>query len=179
MGRTPLALENIKPGDHKLRIELSGYQSEELIIPVKPGDEGSAHFIRLDPISSTPTPTASPTATRSESSSVAQTSPSVSPVQSQSPYASERYPQTRERWLTETDVANLNYAELRYAINEMYARCGAPFASEPDIHRQFAAFPWYHPNKDIKLSQIEAAFSPIEKHNLDLLARLRDQKRPK
>jgi hypothetical protein len=65
------------------------------------------------------------------------------------------------------------------AINEIYARHGAPFLSEPEIEKQFRGFEWYHPDRDLKLSQIEASFSAIEKKNVDILARLRDQKRPR
>jgi YARHG domain len=125
-----------------------------------------------------PKPTArqSPTS-RPEPSIV---SPTVAPSETPSAFPGERYPQTRERILTEADVASLDSAELRYAINEMYARYGAPFLNQPDIEKQFRAFPWYHPVHDLKLAQIEAYFfSAIEKRNLDILARLRDEKRPK
>jgi len=46
-GKTPLVLDSVPPGDRRLRIELPGYESEELIVSVKPGDEGSTHVIQL------------------------------------------------------------------------------------------------------------------------------------
>ena len=92
-------------------------------------------------------------------------SPNVLPSGKPPAYPDERYPQTRLRLLTETEIGDLNYAELRYAINEIYARHGAPFLSEPEIEKQFRGFEWYHPDRDLKLSQIEASFSAIEKKN--------------
>jgi YARHG domain len=81
--------------------------------------------------------------------------------------------------LTEADIADLDYAQLRYAINEMYARHGAQFFREPDIRKQFEQFNWYVPLPEMTLARIDREFSRIEKQNRDLLSRLRDQKRPK
>ena len=72
----------------------------------------------------------------------------------------------------------MSYAQLRYAVNEMYARHGATFPSEPPIQAQFREFSWYHPNPKLTVEQIEASFSQIEKDNLELLAQERDLKNP-
>jgi hypothetical protein len=93
------------------------------------------------------------------------------------PYPGERYPQTRQRLLTQSEVDTLSFAQLRYAINEMYARHGAPFPSQPPIEAQFRKFPWYHPNSNLTIDQVEASFSQIEKDNLELLGHARDLKR--
>jgi hypothetical protein len=182
-GKTPLILENLEPGDRRLTIKLPGYRDEELIVSIKPGAEGSTRIVQLVPVEQpSPTPTARPSPTSQPKPIIVPptASPTVAPSPRSSTYPGERYPQTRERFLTEADVANLDYAELRYAINEMYARYGAPFLSEPDFEKQFRKFAWYHPIHDLKPEQIEASFfSAIEKKNVDILARFRDQKRPK
>jgi hypothetical protein len=93
------------------------------------------------------------------------------------PYPGERYPQTRQRLLTKAEIASLNDAQLRYAINEMYARHGYTFPSEPPIRAQFREFSWYRPNPKPTVEQIEDSFSQIEKDNLELLVQVRDRKR--
>jgi YARHG domain/PEGA domain len=181
-GKTPLIVENVTPGERQLKIELPGYKIERLTVSVRPGDEGFTCIVQLVPVDQ-PSPEPVPTESLFGHSNVTILSPGVppniSPSLKPSAYAGERYPQTRERLLTEAEIADLSYAELRSAINEMYARHGAPFPSEPEIEKQFRAFEWYHPDRDLKLSQIEADFSAIEKKNVDILARLRDQKRPR
>jgi hypothetical protein len=181
-GKTPLVLENLAPGDCRLKIGLSGYEAQQLIVSVKPGDEGSTRIIQLVPAEqSSAASTATQTATSQTDFTIVSgsTTPDVLTSERPSAYPGERYPQTHERLLPEAEIADLNYAELRYAINEIYARHGAPFLSEPEIEKQFRAFDWYHPSRDLKLSQIEASFSAIEKKNVEILAHLRDQKRPR
>jgi YARHG domain/Outer membrane lipoprotein len=92
-------------------------------------------------------------------------------------YPGERYPLTRQRLLTMADVDSLSSAQLRYAINEMYARHGATFPSQPPIEAQFRKFPWYHPNPMLTFEQIEDTFSQIERDNLALLGQVREMKR--
>jgi hypothetical protein len=211
-GTTPLSLDRIVPGEKHLRIELEGYQDEQLIVVIKPGDQRFLPTVTLiakkepsptaTPINVTPTvtpgptfrphlvtPTVTPTITPLQVSPTVSpppvtptatpvpTSPSITPTQGT--YPGEKYPQTRDRVLAETEVASLDYAELRYAINEMYARHGAQFLKEPEVRKQFEAFSWYYPIPGITLAQIDAEFSRIESQNRDLLARLRDQKRPR
>jgi outer membrane protein assembly factor BamD (BamD/ComL family) len=92
-------------------------------------------------------------------------------------YPGERFPQTRQRLLTMADVVSLSNAQLRYAINEMYARHGATFPSQPPIEAQFRKFSWYHPNPMLTFEQIEDSFSQIERDNLALLGQVREMKR--
>jgi hypothetical protein len=91
-------------------------------------------------------------------------------------YPGELYPETRQRLLTKAEVASLNDAQLRYAINEMYARHGYTFPLEPPIKAQFRKFSWYHPDPNSG-EQIEGSFSRIEKDNLELLVQVRDRRR--
>ncbi len=70
--------------------------------------------------------------------------PDSSSGSSESSFEGERYSQTRTSYLSDSDVADWNFDEVRYAINEMYARHGYSFKSKT-IRKQFSTFPWYRP----------------------------------
>jgi hypothetical protein len=74
------------------------------------------------------------------------------------------------------DFSHLGRDELRYAINEMFARRGALFGNQ-DVLAAFEGFDWYRPIVTMTLEDIEAGFSVHEKANLKILAGLRDQKK--
>jgi hypothetical protein len=93
------------------------------------------------------------------------------------PFQGERYPQTRLRLLSSDDVKGLSIAQLRYAINEVYARYGATFPNTPDIQRQFERFSWYHSNPSLTFEAIDRMMSEVEKKNVKLLALRRESKR--
>lgn len=59
-GKTPLILENVTPGDRQLTIKLPGYIAEELVVPVRPGDEGFTRIVQLVPVEQLPFMTSSP-----------------------------------------------------------------------------------------------------------------------
>src|SRR5260370_41399949 len=80
----------------------------------------------------------------------------------------ERFPQLRQRLLTKPDIENSSYAQLRYAINETYARHGATFHDQA-IEKQFKQFVWYKAHHERSLEQIESSFSEQEKKNIALL----------
>ena len=88
----------------------------------------------------------------------------------------ERYSQTRTGLMSAADVRSLTAAQLRYAINEMFARHGASFP-QPELRKQFRQFGWYHPRPGLSFDQVEAEFSNIEKTNLKLLAAIRDARK--
>jgi hypothetical protein len=213
-GNTPLVLGDLAPGERHLRIQLKGYQDEQLVVVIEPGGQRSFPLITLvrnkeSAASVTPAPTSpaetashapttpvvtpapiSPAVTPAPTSPAdteAPISPAVTPSSSVSPavnpsnggFPGERFPQTRLRVLRETDVADLDYNDLQYAINEMYARHGAQFVRNPEIRKQFEPLSWYFPITGMTLGRIDREFSHIESQNRDLLARLRDQKRPK
>jgi len=75
--------------------------------------------------------------------------------------------------LTAEDVKRLSTVQLRYAINEVYARYGATFPKTPEIQRQFEQFSWYHPNPSLSYEAIDALMSDVERQNVKLLARER------
>lgn len=79
----------------------------------------------------------------------------------------ERFPETRLVRLSRAQAASMSQSQIRYAINEMYARHG--FASSNAIFKQFVGLDWYHPNPNIPIDGVRAMLSPIERANLDLL----------
>jgi formylglycine-generating enzyme required for sulfatase activity len=110
----------------------------------------------------------------------------VSPTQSETPapglapvltstarWPGERYPQTRQRLLDPSELLGLTSAELRYAINEVYARHGATFPRTPEVERQFRRYPWYQPAPGLSFEQIEGKFSAIEAANVKLMGDFR------
>lgn len=105
-----------------------------------------------------------------ESSSIA----SVPSVQTESrSLLGEKYPHTRLLLLTPADVSRMSHDELRYAINEMFARHGADFRTR-EIKQHFERFPWYRSRPGLTYDQIEAGFSNLEKENLKVLGAARD-----
>lgn len=85
----------------------------------------------------------------------------------------EQFPETRSRLMTSWEVESWTAAQLRYAINEMYARHGADFLDK-QIREQFSAFEWYHPRPGQNYDQTEKLFSQTEVDNLKLLGYYRD-----
>jgi chemotaxis protein histidine kinase CheA len=128
----------------------------------------------VTPLPTSPTETPVPT---SPTETPASTSPTATPRGTG--LAGERYPQTRLHILTWADVADLDYTDLQYAINEMYARHGEQFLKDPGIRSQFEKFNWYVPMPGMTMSRAEREFSRVERQNRDLLARAHAQKRPK
>ncbi len=86
----------------------------------------------------------------------------------------ERYPRTRMFFLSAEEVEGLNADQLRYAINEMYARHGAEFKN-PELKGQFEKLPWYQPVKKRSYDDAELLFSAIETQNIKILGLRRDE----
>lgn len=85
----------------------------------------------------------------------------------------ERFPETRQVSLSLPDLQRLSAEDLRYAINEMFARHGADFP-KAEVKSQFVGFPWYRPRPGMELDEIESRFfSPLERENLKLLGEAR------
>jgi hypothetical protein len=101
--------------------------------------------------------------------------PLTASVPQQGSYPGERFPQTRQVPLVPQDLQKLSADDLRYAINEMFARHGADFPKE-EVKSQFARFPWYRPRPGVDVDEIESRFfSQMEKDNLKLLGEARNQ----
>ena len=85
----------------------------------------------------------------------------------------EKFPQTRERLLSASDIASWDFASVRYAINEIYARHGYAFQN-PDIRQRFQTFSWYHSKPGISMEELEKRYlSRVEFGNAKLLAERR------
>lgn len=97
-------------------------------------------------------------------------------IHAQKPLDGERFPQTRTDDLSEEVVSNLGDGDLRYAINEMYARYGMTF-KDKSLQSQFEQTTWYRPNDAWTMPQVEAAFSPREHANLASLVSERASRR--
>jgi len=93
-----------------------------------------------------------------------------------STFPGERFPETRSRILSNSDVAKWSDDKLRYAINEMYARHSAEFRDK-DIKRHFSGFSWYHPGTGKSYDDAETEFSDIEKRNVDFLGSYRSSRK--
>ena len=95
------------------------------------------------------------------------------------PMVGERYPETRLRLIEPAYTEKLSTGELRYAINEMYARHGAVFPQK-EISAVFQTKEWYRPRPDLSFDQIEErAFSDIERLNIKTLGEARASKAKK
>jgi hypothetical protein len=90
-------------------------------------------------------------------------------------FPGERFPATRLDELTVSDVNESSLNDIRYAINEMFARHGAEF-EDKKVTKQFEQFPWYKPRPGLTFDDIENEFSDLEKQNLKVLGRCRDAK---
>ena len=88
----------------------------------------------------------------------------------------ERFPETRTRDLDAEEIAQMSDEDVRFAINEMFARYGMTFRDK-DLQAQFEPYKWYQPNDKWTPNQIERQFSKREKRNADLLAAERNDRK--
>ena len=97
------------------------------------------------------------------------------PVDEQQDLEGERFPATREQEITVADANELELADVKYAIFEMFARHGAEI-HDHQMAQVFSKMPWYQAKPGLSFDDAETEFSEIEKHNLDVLRRVRDAK---
>jgi hypothetical protein len=105
----------------------------------------------------------------------AETAEAPPPAEGPSEMEGEKFPATREEPITIADANELELSDIRYAINEMFARHGANF-KDAKIKKTFSEFSWYQPRSDVIFEDIEGEFSDVEKNNLAVLRRCRDAK---
>jgi hypothetical protein len=91
-------------------------------------------------------------------------------------FPGEQFARTRTEELTQSDLNRWNYSEVRYAINEMFARHGLIFTGE--IGKVFKKKSWYKPDTSDQ-DVVYARFSKLEKSNLDMLKAQAQQLAPK
>jgi len=92
----------------------------------------------------------------------------------QGTFAGERFPVTRMRLLGESEVSNWSATNVRYAINEMYARRGYDFSDNREVKRQFSKLSWYQPRARLSMEAIDEEFTDVEKQNVKVLGKFRD-----
>jgi hypothetical protein len=87
----------------------------------------------------------------------------------------ELFPETRTRLLTDTDVSQMSYAKVRYAINEIYARHGFVFDGSNAIQKHFESLDWYRADDGLmEQSKVDPLLTDNERANLKVLGRRRD-----
>lgn len=87
----------------------------------------------------------------------------------------ERFPQTRRAALSTQQINALSDADLRYAINEIYARYGLIF-KDASVQKQFCQRSWYRPRVKRTAPQIEKLMTKTEKSNLKALVQSRSRR---
>jgi hypothetical protein len=97
-------------------------------------------------------------------------------VRSTEPLEGERFPATRTDEIGLDYVYNLNDDDLRYAINEMYARFGMTF-KDKSYQANFEGKSWYQPNDEWTPAQIKRAMTARERTNLEVLVGERNSRR--
>ena len=84
----------------------------------------------------------------------------------------EVFPDSTNRYLTEEEVKALDQTQIRYAINEIYARRGYVF-QDKELSDHFSKFSWYEPTVN-SMGDIENKFNEFEEANVKLLAKYRN-----
>lgn len=85
----------------------------------------------------------------------------------------EKYPQTKSRVLSTSEVAEMSTSQRRYAINEIYARHGLLFG-DLTLRKQFLKYDWYKPQPGQSMAVTKAKFSRIERQNVERLGLARE-----
>ncbi len=76
-----------------------------------------------------------------------------------------KYPQASIRYLDDNDLRFLTKTELQIMRNEIFARHGYIFKTNPEMVRYFSSQPWYIP----LYSNVNGMLTEIEKRNLNLI----------
>lgn len=77
--------------------------------------------------------------------------------------------------LTKENIQHLSKKEVKLAINELFARKGYDFGGSGQYYDYFSQKSWYQPDPSIKSPvEAEAKFSDIERKNLQLLVKQRN-----
>lgn len=84
------------------------------------------------------------------------------------------FPDSSESYLSEEDAKMLSDEELRYAINEIYARNGYVFKDE-GLRKYYEKYDWYVKAVDAGNFSMDS-FNPVEKANLEVLQKERDSR---
>lgn len=81
------------------------------------------------------------------------------------------------RYVDRMEISHWTYAQLRYAINYIYARNGYPFKGNGGpIREVFNQMEWYRPSDGLSMEEIDSRMNQYERSNIKVLAALRDEK---
>lgn len=79
---------------------------------------------------------------------------------------------SNERKLTDEDLSGMSKSDVRYAINEMFARYGWHFSGSGELFDYFSQKSWYQPDMSMASANVaEQKFTEIERENLQILLR--------
>jgi hypothetical protein len=159
VGVTPWTDATVKPGTHRVRLVMEGYEPQELAIVVGAGetrDTGPVSLTpkprpNLPPVSSPPAPEARPDR----------------PPPDPNEYR-WLFPDSSSRRLTPADLKGFSKDELWRARNEIYARHGFIFSSERGRNFTRSLGRFYRPVTDSD-TRIQRSMNSIERSNVELI----------
>jgi hypothetical protein len=123
VGTTPLARDDIAPGNYRVRFHREGYEPQDIVVSVKAGETANPGVVHL-----AAKPPSLPTRLPFAASPRSETPPrDVLPPPRADVWL---FPDSSKRLLTRQELRGLPPAELWRARNEIYARNGLIFASE-------------------------------------------------
>jgi hypothetical protein len=172
VGVTPWTNASVKPGTHRVRLVLEGFEPQELAVVIASGETRDTGAVNLTP---KPRPIVPP----GPISLNAEGRPEPLPF----PGGPERRPPPRPgeyRWLfpdsslrpiTRAELQSLSKDDLWRARNEIYARHGFIFSSERGQNFARSLGRFYRPvtNSDTRIQQM---MNPIERANVELIQSL-------
>jgi hypothetical protein len=88
-------------------------------------------------------------------------------------YDKSRLDDLRSRHVSENDIAHWTSAQIRYAINFIYARNGYAFKGSGPIRSVFNSMDWYEPLEGVSMEEIDARMNSFETSNIKVLAKIR------
>lgn len=91
-------------------------------------------------------------------------------------YDKSRLDDLRSRHVSENDIAHWTSAQIRYAINFIYARNGYAFKGSGPIRSVFNSMDWYEPLEGMSMEEIDARMNNIETSNIKVLAKVRSSR---
>jgi serine/threonine protein kinase len=170
-GLSPLLLDDISPGAHRISLAHEGYEQSDLVLDVQAGktsDPGAVQLIRRTP-TSTPVVIAPPVVV-TPTLTYAPTYAPPPPAQTFAPTV-WLFPDSSSRRLSRGELAGLSADQLYRARNEIYARRGLIFSTPKG--RNFAATlgSYYHPS-DANQDRVYSRMNTVEQANVDLIRSL-------
>jgi hypothetical protein len=177
---------NWEPDSHKLTVSVAPIATKDDTAPPIPWtctyDVSTRQVEPVNDVAEAPPGDQPAEASPNESTDAASDQVSAAEATNEAPQTDEstemegeKFPATREQSITVEDVNELELSDIRYAINEMFARHGVTF-HDADLRKTFSQFSWYQPREGVGFEDVEKELSDLEKENLSVLRRCRDAK---